>query len=208
MFQLGHIFMLRKGSSHGVGIVLQLGTGACAHVAIPSKQHNTLWTCSCPYKFRIIEALCAAIMIHDPSTGLCPWVSVSTIVGSWSLSIKRPMRWHVLKGKLWPNYGLPVWTRLPWCPYVIFMLNPKTCNLELTHKVSTRRRLFRRRFCYRPHPLETKETTNTKPNFQPQYHIFRSWYWQIPCPFHQKPPQCTSSFPASDGFGGFKLGLT
>lgn len=83
--------MLRKGSSHGVGIVLQLGTGACAHVAIPSKQHDTLRTCSCSYIFRIIEALCAA-MIHDPSTGLCLWVSVSTIVGSWSLSIKRPMR--------------------------------------------------------------------------------------------------------------------
>ncbi len=65
MFQLGCIFMLRKGRSHGVGIVLQLGTGACAHVAIPSKQHDTLWTCSCSYIFRIVEALCAASMIHQ-----------------------------------------------------------------------------------------------------------------------------------------------
>jgi hypothetical protein len=59
---------------------------------LPYLQSNT--TLSGPalalYRFRIIEALCAA-MIHDPSTGLCLWVSVSTIVGSWSLSIKRPM---------------------------------------------------------------------------------------------------------------------
>lgn len=81
------------------------------------------------------------------------------------------------------------------------MLNPKSCNLELTHKVSTRRRLFKRRFCYRPHPLETKEQPTQSPTFSLSTTFLEAGLDKSHAPFIERHPNAQSSFPASDGFG-------
>jgi hypothetical protein len=89
----------------------------------------------------------------------------------------------------------------PWCPYIIFMLNPKTHNLELTHKVSTRRRLFKRRFCYRPHTLETKKQPTQSPTFSLSTTFLEAYLDKSHAPFIKSHPNAQSSFPASDGLG-------